>query len=498
MPTQTRFLEILILLALIVFVFIVATATPSRPPGVATLPPTATMTPMPSRTPTPTSTATPTATPRPTSTPTPTPTPTPAPPVLPPPAPIITGTPQITSTLPQPTPMPPIPQPQGTINILLLGSDRRPGERVARTDVIMIASVFPDTPAVSLISIPRDYYAWIPGWGLDKINTAYMRGVKLGYPGGGPALLKATIEYNFGLPIHYYVLVDFQSYQQIIDAIGGVDVIVECPFHDTYPDPDSPTGQTDIDLEPGVHHLDGKFALWYVRSRWSTSDFDRHRRQQEVLRAIFRQVRRQDLFGKVPEFWDIYRDSVETDIGLTDALYFASLASRFDMRNLKSRFIRGSSLVQPWTAPNGGYVLVPQPEAMYNFLLEAAQPPVSSRASQMQYRVEVWNGTGNAGWGEVAAERLRIEDFNVVAVRDVEFQPQTQIVDFTTTSKGSPLPRLMRLYRLQPEAVVAQPQEERQVDFRVILGADYDPCVGTHTAHWRPTPTPAPTPTAQP
>ncbi len=496
MPKQARILEVAILLALIIFIFVMMTVTPSQPPGPATLPPTATMTPRPTRTSTPTPTATPTPTLSPTATSTPTPTP--SPPTLPPPAPILTGTPQITSTLPQPTPMPLIPQPEGTINILLLGSDRRPGERVARTDVIMIASVFPDRPAVSLISIPRDFYAWIPGWGLDKINTAYIRGVKLHYPGGGPGLLRATIEYNFGLPIHYYVLVDFQSYRQIIDAIGGVDVVVECPFHDTYPDPDSPSGQTDIDLEPGIHHLDGKFALWYVRSRWSTSDFDRHRRQQEVLRAIFRQVRRQDLFGKVPDFWKIYRDSVETDIGLNEALYFASLASRFDMRNLKSRFIRGSSLVQPWTAPNGGFVLVPQPEAMYNFLLEAAQPPVGERASQMQYRVEVWNGSGNSGWGDVAAERLRIEDFIVVAVRDVDYQPQTQIIDFTTTSKGSPLPRLMRLYRLQSEAVVTQPQEERQVDFRVILGGDYDPCIGTHTAHWRATPTPSPTPTPQP
>ena len=123
--------------------------------------------------------------------------------------------------------MPLIEQPKGTINILLLGSDRRSGEGASLTDVMMIASVFPDVPGVSLISIPRDYYAWIPTWGLDKINTAYLRGHKNNYPGGGPDLVKATVEYNFGVPIHYYAMVDFRSYRSIVDAVGGVDVVVE-------------------------------------------------------------------------------------------------------------------------------------------------------------------------------------------------------------------------------------------------------------------------------
>ena len=152
---------------------------------------------------------------------------------------------------------------------------------------------------VSLISIPRDYYAWIPTWGLDKINTAFIRGHKHDYPGGGAALLKATIEYNFGVPIHYYAMVDFSSYRSVVDAVGGVDLVVECPFHDTYPDPEAESGQTDIDLEPGLHHLDGKHALWYVRSRWNTSDFDRHRRQQQVVRAIFHQALGQNMISRI-------------------------------------------------------------------------------------------------------------------------------------------------------------------------------------------------------
>lgn len=469
------------------------TPTPMPPPSTATptrIPPTWTPTATATRTPRPTPTARPTATP--------TITPTPAPLTLPTPAEIISGTTVVTSTLPQPEPFPLVEQPKGTINILLLGMDREGEEGVARTDVMMIASIFPDVPSVSLISIPRDYYAWIPTWGLDKINTAFLRGVRTHYPGGGPAIVKATIEYNFGVPIHYYAMVDFDSYRQIVDAVGGVDVVVECPFNDTYPDVDSPIGQTDIYLAPGVHHLDGKYALWYVRSRWNTSDFDRHRRQQQVLRAVMQQALTQNLMPRIPDLWGVYKDAVETDLKLTDVIYLGSVGTRLDMRDIKSRFVRGANLLTSWTAPNGGAVLVPNYEAMPEFIAEAAQPPVTSRATQRAFRVIVANGTGNAGWGHVAAYRLGLEGFEVVAVEEAPGTQRTTVINYMTTSKGSPLPRLQQLYHLQTGDVLAEPTENSAADFRVTLGWNYDPCTGTTTATWRPTPTPTPTPTPAP
>ncbi len=464
------------------------TATPTPAPPTATapaLPPTWTPTPRPTKTPLPTMTSFPTATP---------------PPIVLPIAatPLFTTTTVVTSPLEQPTPMPLIEQPQGTINILLLGSDRRPGEDVARTDVMMIVSVFPDVPSVSMISIPRDYYAWIPTWGLDKINTAYLRAKTTGYPGGGPALLKATVEYNFGLPIHYYAMVDFNSYRSIVDAVGGVDIVVECGFHDTYPDDESPTGQTDIDLEPGVHHLDGKFALWYVRSRWNTSDFDRHRRQQQVIRAILESALNQNMLARIPELWGVYQESVETDMGLTDILALVPIAVRLDVRDIKSRFIRGVNLLTSMSVPLRGEVLAPHYEELYTFMQEAAQPPVTSRAAQRAYRVEVWNGSGNSGWGEVAAYRLRLEGFEVPAIHQTDGTARTIITDYTTTSKGSPIVRLMALYKRQQRDVTAEPTQGSPVDFRVTLGWDYNPCDGTGTVGWRPTTTPMPTPEPPP
>jgi LCP family protein required for cell wall assembly len=386
--------------------------------------------------------------------------------------------------------MPYVTQPDGTVNILLLGMDRLAGQGVARTDVMMIASVFPDVPAVGLLSIPRDYYAWIPGWGLDKINTAYVRAERVGYPGGGPALAKATVEYNFGVPVHYYALVDFSSYRTIVDAVGGIDVIVECPFHDTYPDVESPTGQSDIDLEAGLHHLSGKQALWYVRSRWNTSDFDRHRRQQQVLMAILSQARSADMLLRVPELWGAYRESVETDLTLPQVVSLASVGVRLDTRDIHNTFIRGTDVLTSWTAPNGGAVLVPKLDAVQALVQDAMRPLASSRASQRAYRVAVSNGTWNQAWGDVAAYRLGLEGFVVESVTRIDPVARTQVIDHTTTSKGSPLWKLNSMYRLQAGDVVAQPMEDGEVDFRVVLGANYNPCTATNTAYWRPTPTP--------
>ncbi len=466
-------------------------------PTATPVPPTATAT----HTATPTPTQTPTATPRPTWTPTATPTPTAtATPLsielprmhLPP---EIAGRYIITSTVPQPDPLPYVRQPAGTVNILLLGMDREAGAGIARTDVMLVASIFGDGPSVSLLSIPRDYYAWIPGWGLDKINTAYVRANAVGYPGGGPALTKATVEYNFGIPIHYYAMVDFGSYPVIVDAVGGVDIVVECHFRDIFPDVTSPIGQTDISLSPGIHHLNGKYALWYVRSRWNTSDFDRHRRQQQVLLAILQQARSQNMLVRVPELWDAYQQSVETDLGLKELLYLASVGARLDTRDVHNYFIRGSHLITSWTAPNGGYVLVPDLEAMQAFVQTVMQPLSASRAAQRVYRVTVLNGTGRAALGDVAAYRLGLEGLAVDSVETVPYEPRTRVVDFTTTPKGSPLYKLNSLYGLQPRDVQAEPTEDSPVDFQIILGGNYNPCLGTNTIFWQPA---SPSPTATP
>src|SRR6185503_3304067 len=120
---------------------------------------------------------------------------------------------------------------QETVNFLLIGSDKRPGGSF-RTDTLLIAVLRPNDGQVSLISIPRDLWVSIPGWENQRINTAYQHGISVGYPGGGPGLLKDTILYNLGVRIDHTAMVEFDGFRQIVDTLSGVDVPVSCAYTD--------------------------------------------------------------------------------------------------------------------------------------------------------------------------------------------------------------------------------------------------------------------------
>ncbi len=447
--------------------------------------PTATATSTPTERPTHTPTATPVPpTPTPTSTFTPTPYPTPLPKGIPTPLTFLPGTPTPTPvvvtrtnsitetmTLVAPAPVPLLDQPQNVINILLLGSDQVNIDKAGLTDTIVVVSVHPERPSVSLLSIPRDFYAWMPGRGFGKINTAFSR--------GGPTLMEATIMHNFGIHIDYYARVGFDSFIKIVDSLGGVEVAVECPLHDTFPDPTSPSGKTDVDWEPGIHHLDGKHALWYARSRWSTSDFDRHRRQQQVLRGLYRQVMNLGIIPKIPAVWGALRESVSTDLNLQGLVRLGAVGARLDPVDVKSRFV-GRSVLTSWKGPERLYLLLPDYEALTTLVAEALAPPPRTLSQQPVWRVAVVNGTLHGDWGAVAAERLRWEGFVVTRIEQAgEPKPQTQIVDLTTASdpgSATALYQLRRHYRRENEAVISRPTDQRDIDFQVMLGLDYDPC----------------------
>jgi LCP family protein required for cell wall assembly len=377
-----------------------------------------------------------------------------------------------------PSPMPLIAQPENAVNIVILGSDQTDVAKVGRTDVMVVISVLPNVPSVSLLSIPRDFYAWLPNRGFNKINTAFTYGEKDEYPGGGPGLTKATIEYNLGIRVHYFARLSFEGFVKIVDALGGVEVPVECPLSDTFPDRDSPSGQTDIDLLPGMHHFDGKRALWYVRSRYKSSDFDRNRRQQQVLRAMYGQIMTLRMIPKLPQLWTALRETVSTDLGLLDVLSLANVASRLEMANIKSRFI-GPGIVEARRATNGAYVLVADQVMLRALISETLAPPAAGRAEQRPPHVAVLNASPWVELGYVAAERLRWENFVVTSVEQADAGvPRTLIYDYTTTPKGSSLAYLMRLYRRKATDVVKEPGAGDGVDFLVVLGADYNPCIG--------------------
>lgn len=242
---------------------------------------------------------------------------------------------------------------QQTHNILLLGMDQRSLGYAGRTDTIMVLSLDQVNSRAALLSIPRDVYLPIPGVGYSRINTAYGFGEER-QPNGGLALLSSTIEKNFGIPIHNYVRVDIQGFEEIVDALGGVDVTVDCDLYDEkFP------GYFGVyTLTAGDYHMDGRQALYYARSRKSTSDFDRARRQQRVLLAIRRRALEADLLPRVPALYTALRDTVDTDLGPGDIADLARWAAGFKMENLFGMVLR-YPLVDDWVTPQGGMVQLP-------------------------------------------------------------------------------------------------------------------------------------------
>jgi LCP family protein required for cell wall assembly len=227
----------------------------------------------------------------------------------------------------------------GRINLLLLGIDRRGGTGWAyRTDTIMVVTLDPDSRAAGILSIPRDLQLAIPGHGQDRINTANVYGSNPENPDAGPGLVASTIEASFGIPIDGYLMVDFRAFEEIVDTLGGIDLVVPKALHDTrYPDPrpGDPFAFKTIHFEPGPQHMDGSRALEYARSRMSTSDFDRAKRQQLVLLAIRERALSASAIPRWPKLAATVTDSIRTDLDVDQLIALAILAARIDMSNLK-------------------------------------------------------------------------------------------------------------------------------------------------------------------
>jgi len=415
--------------------------------------------------------------PSPTSTPgaTPTFTPTPTPFSLADPV-LVEVTPTLSDTTPIPTAVPVADMVPGTINVVVLGSDHRPDWSDWHTDVVQIVSIQPLLPAVTVLSIPRDLYVYIPDFWMSRVNFADMYGELYGYEGGGPALLQQTLLYNLGIPVDHYVRTDFDGLIGIVDALGGIDVPVHCRLEDYWPYPDE-NGEYPIKkLEPGLHHMDGETALWYARSRMTSSVFARERRQQQVLQAIWRQSRSLDLLPRIPQLWDQFRSMVVTDLEFGDVVTLAEVAFRLDEQNVRFYNI-GFQQVIPWTTPKGGSVFLPNWEEIGPVVGEALGPVPEGRMWRTLQTVEVWNGTGNAGWDHLAADRLFREGFvAVIGQPDRQDYPHTQLIDLSATAKGSPVSHLSWMFSVSPDNVIAAPDPNAGAQVRLIIGADYQTC----------------------
>ncbi len=232
----------------------------------------------------------------------------------------------------------------------------------------MLATIKPDG-LVTLVSVPRDLYVYIPGFRMSRINGAYVW--------GGFDLLAMTFEYNFGIQPDYYVLVNLRGFKTIVDSLGGIDVNVIQTLHDErddYPEHSEayPDGFT---VRPGLVHMDGATALWYARSRKTTSDLDRIRRSQDVIIAIGKKLLSLDAINHIPELYLAYRQTVDTDLAIDDLLGFIPLIVKVDPNQVE-RYPITIDQVIPWMEPvSKAQYLLPKPEPIRQVFLQAVGNP---------------------------------------------------------------------------------------------------------------------------
>ncbi|HEY4689421.1 MAG TPA: LCP family protein [Anaerolineae bacterium] len=399
------------------------------------------------------------------------------------------------------------------VNILLLGIDEREVEEGPwRTDTLILLTIDPATKTAGMLSIPRDL--WVPIYGYDiegKINTAHFIGDAQNYPGGGPALAMATVQYNFGIPVQYYIRLNFTGFERLIDLIGGVEICVDQPIDDPQY-PDSGFGFEPLHIDAGCQVMNGRLALKYARTRHTElGDFDRARRQQQVILAVRDEVMQAEmlptLIGQAGPLLETLGDSVKTDFAPDQLIRLASLASKIDLDKIQSLVIDPSmtvSYLAPTDPPQ--YVLVPirdEIRKLRDRLLNAGSAASSvpegaddaTRLAAEAALIRVENGTLTVGLASRTRDFLAQQGFTVASFGDaydgLTDHASTVIIDHS--NKPLTVAKLASALNLPPTAIRTAAANGDGVDVRIVLGNDFASGLGVQLL-LTPAPTPSPTP----
>jgi len=243
---------------------------------------------------------------------------------------------------------------------MILGSDFRP-QSGFRTDVIMLVAVDSLSGKVSLVSFPRDLWVSIPGYYEERINTAMQL--------GGFQLFANMMQANFGIYPTQFAMIDMEGFLKIIDELGGVS------FETEYYTADACDSSLEVDrwceVGPGFVDFNSDWALWYVRARYNSSDFDRMRRTQEVVGAVANKLIQPQGWLKLPALMSIYESELESNITPSNLLTAARFAIGFDGTEDIRHFSIGPNEATNWTTTQGASVLIPNIPAIQAILQEA-------------------------------------------------------------------------------------------------------------------------------
>lgn len=368
------------------------------------------------------------------------------------------------------------------LNLLLIGTATYSMEAAGLTDALLLLSFDRTHQRAAIVSLPRDLYVYLPSFDMmAKLNQAYYFGERNLSDGiTGIDALKAAVLYNLGVQVDYTARVNFTGFVRLIDALGGIDITVDCALQDwklKTPDADIYAEESYelFTLERGYHHLDGHTALWYVRSRRTTSDFDRSRRQQDVLRALWRRIQARGLLNDLPALWQAWERSVQTDMPLEVALSLLPSVVKMTTADLDYYTFKLKQEVENGYTPDADrrFILIPNREAIARLMRDVVAPP-TSRLEMQRPLVAVVNGTGVNGMARLAADRLELEGFRTVIVEEpVGSRRFNLVIDYTGLEKGNPIDRILSALATTPQGVRREPDPARQYDYKVLLGRNY-------------------------
>jgi LCP family protein required for cell wall assembly len=265
-----------------------------------------------------------------------------------------------------------------SLNILVVGVDRRADGGDQNADVLIIAHVDLINKRVAAVSLPRDLLVEIPGVGPDKVNGSYNYGVLADPddPAAGVAKVRDTIETVFGVPLDGYILIDFSGFENVVDSVGGVDVEVPYAIVDEeYPTEDY--GTEVVTFDPGLQHMDGETALKYVRTRHGDSDDARRERQYQVLLALFDKGKS---IGSVTRFDDIIGalgGSVQTSFPFEQQLTLARLGLEIERIDIRLSVL-GPPLLESGYTEDGRWVYTGDTTTIVAFVQDALKTDPAS------------------------------------------------------------------------------------------------------------------------
>ncbi len=319
------------------------------------------------------------------------------------------------------------------INILLLGLDFRDwqsGDGPPRTDTMMLVTIDPIAETAGMLSIPRDLWVEIPGFEHNRINTAYFLGEANRIPGGGPGLAMATVENLLGVEVNYYALLEFSTFERMIDEIGGVDVLVPERMKI------SPIGRQSFWLDAKAHHLDGAETLAYARARKTEGgDFDRAQRQQQVIMAVRDTIFELDsmptLLAKAPILYQELASGIHTNLSFDEMVSLGLLAMKVSPSEVEKGVIAPPEMVLLETHFDGAQVLKPIPDKVRALrdeiftgtgaIAPTIQDPAATEAAQIESaRLAILNGAGIEGLATDTADFLSSQGLNIVQIDNAE------------------------------------------------------------------------------